>query len=877
MGLKSIGVCNIFVLVIGLTLFNVFNPGSDVSARTDGIEGRSKRQATNSIDVETVIVLDAHYVANMRAIGHTTNQSLVDLMQLKWSGVQAEWGREDVLGYDVKISIKEVAVWETNPSWYFASTVLSNTLYTFCQGTKKNGLWKNYDYIHLITGRSDTDVAGVSYTGDVCLAGRKCSVTTDTGITEYVIAAHEMGHSLGMGHDGDVGCTSSSDAGIMGSKTSGWSSCSVAALDYMIKNEPSVSCLTTTNVGNDEVVALTDKWPGMLVTDDDICSLKYGQYFRMKSSRTSCSGYTCTNLAEESELYGVSFSSPKPTDGSYCGEQMVCSTQFTGGSYPCISWTETGLDLTMSDVVIGGWSAWQPMTSCSRTCGAGVQYRQRLCNNPKPLNSPWCPGEEFDAQVCNTQPCDDDSEVESDLINQRAGEVCSHWKAKSLFEVIGKNSENYLTTGSKYSKTGDGQCEVKCNTVQGYSSGSEKHGLMPDGTPCNHESLSSFVESNSLPRTSGMYGRCVNGFCHLFGCDGKSGITSRDGCGVCGGDGSTCQVVEGVYTKILASKERATIAVLPASARRIQFYFPYTSMPMHFLEVRTKEDVAVVKYTDLDTMTNPVTFAGTHWYLKATKQFLYAEGPVDQAVYIKLFNYGTNSNVGVSYAYTLPTKEKLASCTGYCANGGTWNASTCSCDCASGFYGLNCTGTCSKFCKNSQTTDASCKCDCRGNTYGNRCDCRYPFTGIDCKDCKITSCQNGGTFNATACRCSCPQGFGDLDCSSPCKDANGDTALCLTNAAAGQCDSKNEVMEQDCYLSCGLCTPACSDKCPSSTSTTPTTSTTTLTTTTTSTTPTTTTTTELTTPTTTQKGKGKGGSGNGKGGGGGGGKGKKKP
>ena len=43
---------------------------------------------------------------------------------------------------------------------------------------------------------------------------------------------------------------------------------------------------------------------------------------------------------------------------------------------------------------------------------------------------------------------------------------------------------------------------------------------------------------------------------------------------------------------------------------------------------------------------------------------------------------------------------------------------------------------------------------------------RYPFRGLGCEHCKITSCMNGGVFNATACRCDCPPGFGGLDCGS---------------------------------------------------------------------------------------------------------------
>ncbi|KAK3584792.1 hypothetical protein CHS0354_021253 [Potamilus streckersoni] len=85
--------------------------------------------------------------------------------------------------------------------------------------------------------------------------------------------------------------------------------------------------------------------------------------------------------------------------GRYCGDRMVCI------SYEhCDVWSATGLDLTLFTVVQGSWGEWGSWTSCSRTCGRGIMYRQRKCDNPKPRNAPECKesGPEYDAVSCNT-------------------------------------------------------------------------------------------------------------------------------------------------------------------------------------------------------------------------------------------------------------------------------------------------------------------------------------------------------------------------------------------------------------------------------------------------------------------------------------------
>ncbi|XP_043922260.1 SCO-spondin-like [Protopterus annectens] len=59
-------------------------------------------------------------------------------------------------------------------------------------------------------------------------------------------------------------------------------------------------------------------------------------------------------------------------------------------------------------IVDGGWSTWSPWSSCSQTCGGGIQYRFRECNNPAPQNGGHgCPGNTTEQQRdCNTLRCE---------------------------------------------------------------------------------------------------------------------------------------------------------------------------------------------------------------------------------------------------------------------------------------------------------------------------------------------------------------------------------------------------------------------------------------------------------------------------------------
>ncbi|XP_067048693.1 coadhesin-like isoform X1 [Acropora muricata] len=56
--------------------------------------------------------------------------------------------------------------------------------------------------------------------------------------------------------------------------------------------------------------------------------------------------------------------------------------------------------------VDGHWSSWTSFGPCSRSCGRGMQYRRRTCSNPSPsAGGKSCRGPSHQSNACNIHPC----------------------------------------------------------------------------------------------------------------------------------------------------------------------------------------------------------------------------------------------------------------------------------------------------------------------------------------------------------------------------------------------------------------------------------------------------------------------------------------
>ncbi|XP_057684686.1 adhesion G protein-coupled receptor B1-like isoform X3 [Corythoichthys intestinalis] len=99
-----------------------------------------------------------------------------------------------------------------------------------------------------------------------------------------------------------------------------------------------------------------------------------------------------------------------------------CNGPSYGGSECHGSWKESVNCFLKECPVDGRWNAWSSWGSCSKTCGGGIQQRQRACEGPYFGGVP-CPGERGEQKRCNEKRCPEPHEI---CPEENAGDVV--WK-----------------------------------------------------------------------------------------------------------------------------------------------------------------------------------------------------------------------------------------------------------------------------------------------------------------------------------------------------------------------------------------------------------------------------------------------------------------
>ncbi|XP_063314735.1 A disintegrin and metalloproteinase with thrombospondin motifs 3 isoform X1 [Pelobates fuscus] len=374
---------------------------------------------------------------------------------------------------------------------------------------------EHHDHAIFLT-RQDFGPAGMQGYAPVtgmCHPVRSCTLNHEDGFSSAFVVAHETGHVLGMEHDGQG--NRCGDETAMGSVMAPlvqaafhryhWSRCSGQELKRYIH---SYDCLLDD--------PFEHKWPklpdlpGINYSMDEQCRFDFGVGYKMCTAFRSfdpCKQLWCSH---PDNPYFCKTKKGPPLDGTECAVGKWC---YKGH---CM-WKTT--NQVKQD---GNWGTWTKFGTCSRTCGIGVRFRTRQCNNPMPVNGGQdCPGLNFEYQLCNTEECPKHFEdFRAQQCQQR----------NSQFEY--QNAKHHWLPYEH--PDASKRCSLFCQSKQTGDVASMKQ-LANDGTRCSYKDP---------------YSICVRGECVKVGCDKEIGSNKvEDKCGVCGGDNSHCRTVKGTFTR----------------------------------------------------------------------------------------------------------------------------------------------------------------------------------------------------------------------------------------------------------------------------------------------------------------------------------------
>ncbi|MGH0170561.1 UNVERIFIED_CONTAM: hypothetical protein FKN15_059396 [Acipenser sinensis] len=478
-----------------------------------------------------------------------------------------------------------------------------NSLTSFCKWQKSLNMKGDANPTHhdvaVLLTRKDICAAmnrpcetlGLSHVSGMCQPHRSCSINEDTGLPVAFTVAHELGHNFGIQHDG-----SGNDC------------------------EP---------IGKRPFIMSPQLLYGSAPPSWSRCSREY-------ITRFLDGGDTCNPPCRCSRGWGLCLDDPPVQDviefsavppGVLYDAAHQCRLQYGSRSVFCddMDWCFNGECVAVGyrpESVNGGWGSWSSWSACTRSCGAGVQNAERQCNNPVPkYGGKYCLGERRRYKICNTDSCQSDKPSFRHI-------QCRH------FDSIPYKGKLYkwIPVNNRINP-----CELHCRPLSDYFS-EKMLDAVTDGTQCYEGSISRDM--------------CINGICKNVGCDYEIDSNAvEDRCGVCHGNGSTCETVKKTFEES-EGMGYVDIGLIPEGAREIRI--EEVAEAGNFLALRSQDPERYFLNGGWTIQWNgDYKVAGTTFTYERSGNLenLTSPGPTREPVWIQLLFQETNP--GVRYEYTI--------------------------------------------------------------------------------------------------------------------------------------------------------------------------------------------------------------------------------
>ncbi|KAM8926455.1 A disintegrin and metalloproteinase with thrombospondin motifs 10 isoform 1-T1 [Lycaon pictus] len=585
-------------------------PARPLGNETERGQPGLKRSVSRERYVETLVVADKMMVAY-----HGRRD--VEQYVLAIMNIVAKLFQDSSLGNIVNILVTRLILLTEDQPTLEITHHAGKSLDSFCKWQKsivnrsghgnaipENGV-ANHDTAVLIT-RYDICIyrnkpcgtLGLAPVGGMCERERSCSINEDIGLATAFTIAHEIGHTFGMNHDGvgnSCGARGQDPAKLMAAhitmKTNPfvWSSCS---RDYITSFLDSGLGLCLNNRPPRQDFVYPTVAPGQAYDADEQCRFQHGV-----KSRQCKYGEVC------SELWCLSKSNRCITNSIPAAEGTLCQTHTIdkGWCYKrvCVPFG------SRPEGVDGAWGPWTPWGDCSRTCGGGVSSSSRHCDSPRPtIGGKYCLGERRRHRSCNTDDCPPGSQDFREM-------QCSE------FDSVPFRGKFY--TWKTYRGGGVKACSLTC-LAEGFNFYTERAAAVVDGTPCRPDTVDI----------------CVSGECKHVGCDRVLGSDLReDKCRVCGGDGSACETIEGVFSPASPAIGYEEVVWIPKGS--VHIFIQDLNLSLSHLALKGEQESLLLEGLPGTPQPHRLPLAGTTFQLRQGPdhtQSLEALGPINASLIV---------------------------------------------------------------------------------------------------------------------------------------------------------------------------------------------------------------------------------------------------